>query len=60
MDEEEEILCKIIKCGRLAAAKIGSTESILGMVPAGVSREKHGPLIRLYERFYHEMEEMGL
>ena len=59
MGEEEE-LCKLIKCGYLAAAKIGSTEAVVCTIPDAIPREKRQVVIRLYERLYSEMEAMGL
>lgn len=59
MDEEEE-MCKLLKCGYLAAAKIGSTEAAIRTVPDAIPREKRTKIIRCYETLYHDLEELGL
>lgn len=59
MGEEEE-LCKLIKCGYLAAAKIGSTESVVCNVPDAVPREKRQRVIAIYERLYNDLDHLGL
>ncbi len=62
MDEEEEIICKLIKCSYLVGGQVKSIVDVQTAVPGALDSDgntKRLKLIDLLERFSQELHDHG-